>query len=414
MEYNKQILASHKVQQFINNVRVIEEMAKSEPNLEVLKSYQGFGGLKRCFWDKTLYGQIMRAIRANFGAAREKEVLESLRNSSSSAYYTPKEVINFIYRYVSQVCKFTVGDILEPSCGNGAFFEYMPNEIRSNSTITGVEYDTLTAKLVQSLYPDVAIINDGLQNIDFSGKKYDLIVGNPPYSAEKITDSFMPDLDGYSIHHYFVAKCMCLLKDNGIMALVVPSFYMDIPKANKRHIINNEAVVVDVVRLPDNLFEQATVTVDIIFIRKTGNKIHDITETIELVQGKAKDSINKFWNDNQNRVLGELKLKWVECYKRHVPTCAANDKEQALRYLNLCEFTQSTIENYQKIISIKSDSEMINISKVDYGCFIGEISDVFIEIEELEIISRNLQSRLNSLLEKAWKIIEAMESKFCN
>lgn len=53
MEYNKQILASHKVQQFINNVRVIEEMAKSEPNLEVLKSYQGFGGLKRCFWDKT-------------------------------------------------------------------------------------------------------------------------------------------------------------------------------------------------------------------------------------------------------------------------------------------------------------------------------------------------------------------------
>lgn len=429
MEHNNNkkqpaVLPSHKVQQFINNVRVIEEMAKPEPNLDILKSYQGFGGLKRCFWDKTLYGQIMRAIRANFGAQREKSVLESLRNSSNSAYYTPKEVINFIYRYVTQVCKFTGGDVLEPSCGNGAFFEYMPNEIRSNSNITGIEYDTLTAKLVQSIYPDVNIINDGLQNIDLSCKKYDLIVGNPPYSAEKITDNFMPDLNGYSIHHYFVAKCMRLLKNNGIMALVVPSFYMDIPQSNTRHIINDEAVVVDVVRLPDNLFEQATVTVDIIFIRKTGNKIHDITQTTELVQDNAKDSINQFWINNPNRILGELKLKWVECYKRHVPTCATKDKEQALRYLNLCEFTQTTIENYQKIIATTTNQtqknqaktkaindELLVISKTEYTNLLASISEVFLEVEELESLSKKLQQRLEALHPKVWAVVEEFEEK---
>jgi type I restriction-modification system DNA methylase subunit len=348
---NQQQLPLHKVEQFISNVRVIEEMAKNEPNIETLKNYKGFGGLKRCFWDRTLYGQLMRAIRANFGAEQEKSVLESLRNSSSSAYYTPKEVISFIYRYLSQVCKFTGGDILEPSCGNGAFFEHMPEEIRTNSTITGVEYDILTAKLVQGIYPDISVINDGLQNIDFAGRKFDLIVGNPPYSSEKIIDNFMPDLSGYTIHHYFVAKCMRLLKDNGIMALVVPSFYMDIPQSSTRHIIENESIVIDVLRLPDNLFEQATVTVDIIFIRKTGRKIHSIIETTILEQGNAKDNINQFWIDNPNRILGKLQLKWVPAYNRHVPTCYTENRQKALSYLTLCEFTQKTIENFQKIIN---------------------------------------------------------------
>ena len=97
-----QTLPLHKIEQFIANVRVLEELAKSTPSADKLKQYQGFGGLGRCFWDKQLYGQIMRAIRANFGANKEKEVLENLRLSSSSAYYTPKEVIKFIYRYIEQ------------------------------------------------------------------------------------------------------------------------------------------------------------------------------------------------------------------------------------------------------------------------------------------------------------------------
>lgn len=399
-------LPLHKIEQFIANVRVIEEMAKNQPNIDILKSYKGFGGLKRCFWDKTLYGQLMRAIRTNFGAEKEKSVLESLRNSSSSAYYTPKEVISFIYRYLSQVCKFTGGDILEPSCGNGAFFEHMPEKIRNNSTITGVEYDILTAKLVQGIYPDISIINDGLQNIDFSGRKFDLIVGNPPYSSEKITDDFMPDLSGYTIHHYFVAKCMRLLKDNGIMALVVPSFYMDIPQSNTRHIIENESVVIDVLRLPDNLFEQATVTVDIIFIRKTGRKIHSITETTILEQGNAKDNINKFWINNPNRILGELRLKWVPAYNRHVPTCYTENRQKALSYLTLCEFTQKTIENYQKIVNDYKEAQSVDVITEMQQ----ELTKTFETIESLLPMAESLMDEIVRLHLRQGQLLERLNS----
>ena len=410
---NNQNLPIHKIEQFIGNIKVIEELAKNQPDIEILKSYKGFGGLKRCFWEnKALFGQLMRAIRANFGIEEEKAVLESLRNSSSSAYYTPKEVISFIYRYLTQVCKFTGGNILEPSCGNGAFFEYMPEEVKANSSITGVEYDTLTSKLVQTIYPNVTIINDGLQNIDFNNQQFDLIIGNPPYSNEKITDGFMPDLSGYTIHHYFVAKCMRLLKKDGILALVVPSFYMDIPKANTRHIIDNESVVIDVIRLPDNLFEQATVTVDIIFIRKTGNKVHNIVDTTIFKQDKAEETINQFWIDNPNRILGELRLKWVQAYNRYVPTCYTENKAKALSYLNLCEFTQKTIENYQRITANYTESQE-SIAKDSAAKDLihelhKELNETFTAIEELKPVVDKVSEELFWLHSKHWQLLEKL------
>lgn len=410
MEHNNhqkhKTLPLHKIEQFIANIRVLEELSKSNPNAEILKQYNGFGGLSRCFWDKQLYGQIMRAIRANFGSDQEKDILENLRLSSSSAYYTPKEVIKFIYRYVSQVCGFTGGNILEPSCGNGAFFEYMPEKIKSNSQITGIEYDIVTSKLVSAIYPEINIINGGLQNIDFKSEKFDLIIGNPPYSAEKINDEFMPDLNGYTIHHYFIAKCMRLLNDNGILAFVMPSFYMDIPRSNTRHIIDGESVIIDVIRLPENLFEQATVTVDVVLLRKTGNKIHDIVNTTTLKIGEAKDQVNEFWIKNPNRIIGELKLKWVKPYNRFVPTCETTDKTKVLNYLDNCTFTQATMENYQNIIRneiVTNNNELSDINLIQM------LSDKFLIIEELEQEAQNMKLKLSELHSDIWKIIENLQ-----
>ncbi|HRG61680.1 MAG TPA: N-6 DNA methylase [Burkholderiales bacterium] len=398
---NNQTLPLHKLEQFIANVKVLEELAKSNPKPEILKKYKGFGGLRNCFWDKQLYGQIMRAIRANFGTEREKDVLENLRQSTKSAYYTPKEVISFMYRYLEQVCNFTGGEILEPSCGNGAFFEYMPESIRQNSQITGVEYDILTSKLVKNIYPDIEVINDGLQNIDFGAKKYDLIIGNPPYSDEKMTDDFMPDLNGYTIHHYFTAKCMRLLKDDGILAFVLPSFYMDIPRSNTRHIIDNESVVIDVLRLPENLFDQATITVDILFIRKTGNKIHDITQTTTYNQGDASEQVNAYWLNNPKRIIGKLKLKWVKAYNRYVPTCEVQDKFKTLNYLKCCEFTEATISNYQNIIATEATSKPVNQDAPqvvrDINLLLTEVVCISNELGQWATRFNNLFQRLDSI-----------------
>ena len=375
MEQKQPAIEIRKVEQFLANVNVLAELGQNKPKIDILKAYRGFGGLRQCFNSKQLYGMLMREIRHNFGKEREHEVFNTLRQSCKSAYYTPKEIISFMYRYLIDVCNFKGGEILEPACGSGAFFEYMPDSIKSGSNVTGVEMDILTSKLARASYPDIKILNQKIQDVDFTGKQYDLIIGNPPFSDEVIKDEAMQDISGYTIHHYFIAKCMRLLKNDGILAFVLPSCYMDIPRKNTRAIVDNEAVLIDAVRLPDNLFEQATVTVDIVFIRKTGQKLHNFVDTVELVQDGNKDSINQYWQNRPQRILGELKLKWVEVYKRYVPTCTAEDTQKVLDCLASCQFDQATKDNFNAITFKRSEPVTVHYKLQQIKAGIAALSD---------------------------------------
>ena len=144
--------------QFEKNIIALQELSKTNPNINVLKEYKGFGGLRDGFYNKQLYGSLMSAIRANVGRENQFKVLNSLKNSVKSAYYTPPALIKFMYQYLMVVCGFKGGAILEPACGNGAFFENMPDELLKNSDVTGIEYDLLTAKMAQKIYPKIKVI----------------------------------------------------------------------------------------------------------------------------------------------------------------------------------------------------------------------------------------------------------------
>ncbi|MBY0379302.1 MAG: N-6 DNA methylase [Burkholderiales bacterium] len=401
---------SKKVEQFLANIQVISELSKVNPNIDILKSYQGFGGLKQCFNSKQLYGKLMQAIRGIYSKEQEHEIFNVLRHSCKSAYYTPKEIVTFMYRYLMEVCEFKGGAILEPSCGNGIFFEHMPESIRGKSVITGVEMDLITGKIVESIYPDINIVNDSLQNIDFNslGGKYDLIIGNPPYSGEKVIDLSMPDISNYTIHHYFTAKCIRLLKKNGILAFVLPSYFFDIPRRNTRTIIDGEAVLIDAVRLPENLFQQAKVTVDIIFFRKTGNKMHNFANTVVFKNGNKFDNVNEYWQARPHRVLGNLSLKWVNAYERYVPCCVTDDKDKTLNYLINCKFDCSTLENFYNISRGKTYETYTNEIPRDAVNLLGEsfitVEELFMEVSVLVKSAQSLSHDLAKVHDRLRKV----------
>ena len=125
---------------------------------------------------------------------------------------------------------------------------------------------------------------------------------------------------------------------------------MDIPNKHVRDIVDKEAVLIDAIRLPDNLFPHAKITVDILFFRKTGNKKHEFAKTKKIQQGEATEYVNQYWLLNKHRVMGEMHLEWVEVYKRYVPSCTTKDSQKVLQYLKSCSFDEKTIANYKEII----------------------------------------------------------------
>jgi type I restriction-modification system DNA methylase subunit len=275
------------------NIEILAEIAKGD--YSNAKNYSGFGGLY-----KELQSEETQKALAEILSVEE---WESLRKSASTAYYTPEQIIRYCWQIVEQL-GFSSGDILEPTCGVGSFFEYMPEAVRKNSNITGIELEKVSAHIASALYDDINIINDGYQN---HKAEYDLIIGNPPYATFGVNDRHYSDLNELKIHHAFLARSMRLLHDGGLCVMVVPCYCLDSSSSHARDIIAKEAELVCSYRLPDSLFSDAKVTVDIVVFQrkqKPVNQYLGLTQ-IELNCG-YKDVISDYYVAHQDHILGEL------------------------------------------------------------------------------------------------------------
>jgi type I restriction-modification system DNA methylase subunit len=213
-------------------------------------------------------------------------------------------------------------NILEPSAGSGIFFNHMPQIIAKNANIDAIELDNSSCKLFSKLHGNINIINTGFENFCCNDNRYDLIIGNPPYGRSSVNDIFNPDLSHLIIHHWFVAKSAKMLRDKGIIAMILPQFFLDNVKDHARDIINKSGVnLIFAYRLPDNLFADAKITVDLVFLQKA-DKTHEWQATKRKTIGEHSKPINEYFFNNPHHVLGELEI--VPMYDRMGITCKSS------------------------------------------------------------------------------------------
>ena len=166
------------------NLAILASFKENKAAPDLLKHYTGWGGLRKAIYTPEVYKELKKSLTP--------QEITSLKQTLSSAYYTPSELVKFMYGWL-HLYGFTGGDILEPAIGHGVFMEYMPQEMRQNSRITAVEIDQVSSQIVKTLYPDVQIHNQGFETFHPSNK-FDLIIGNPPYGAQALVDEHHPDL----------------------------------------------------------------------------------------------------------------------------------------------------------------------------------------------------------------------------
>lgn len=105
-------------------------------------------------------------------------------------FYTPKPITDFILKWA--VNGNPNYDILEPSCGDGNFLRSLKSEGFKFKSVTAVEFDSVEAEKANSInLRDTEVINEDFHSYcTKTEKRFDLIVGNPPYIRYQYFDKY--------------------------------------------------------------------------------------------------------------------------------------------------------------------------------------------------------------------------------
>ncbi|WP_031579288.1 DUF5710 domain-containing protein [Ruminobacter sp. RM87] len=292
---NMEALRTLKLLEKENRNATLEEQEK-------LAKYVGWGGLSNVFNPSRHEYEDARKELKTLLTNRE---YNDARASTVTAFYTPPEVIQSIYRGLEKA-GFKGGRILEPSCGVGNFFGMLP-ESMSNSELHGVELDSVSAKIAQKLYPDAHIEHDRFENFDHKGY-FDVVVGNVPFASLNISD---PEsrYDGNLIHNYFVGKAVEQVREGGIVALVTSTGTLDSEKAvDFRNELAKDADLLGAFRLPEGVFSRnagTSVSSDILFLQKRNNRL-------EVLDEKSDRWANESTSIGYRYRTKDGDMKWIE------------------------------------------------------------------------------------------------------
>src|SRR5262249_49908361 len=130
----------------------------------------------------------------------------------------------------------------------------------------GVELDSISGRIAKSLHPDQDIRIENFRDTRLPENGIDAVIGNVPFADLKL------DYQGqrFSLHDFFFAKAVDVLKPCGVLALVRSRFTLDKQNASIREYLASSADFVGALRLPSDAFkrEGTAVVTDILFLRK--------------------------------------------------------------------------------------------------------------------------------------------------
>ena len=290
----------------INVLKILEKENRSarKDEQEILAKYIGWGGLSDVF-DEEKEGQWLDArnfLKENLTG----EEYNRARESTLTAFYTPKVVIDAIYESLSNL-GFEKGNILEPSAGTGRFIGNLPEEMKE-SNFYGVELDSISGQIAKELYPNANIQIKGFEETSFSNNLFDVAIGNIPFGEFKVADREY-ERNNFLIHDYFFAKALDKVRDGGIIAFITSSGTMDKKSEDVRRYISERAEFLGAIRLPNTTFKGVAgteVTSDIIFLKKRDRLLKIDEDWIKLDKDAKGLIYNKYFVDNPQMVIGTM------------------------------------------------------------------------------------------------------------
>lgn len=308
-------------------VRIDDRQATDEEK-EVLSRYSGFGGIKDVLnigTEHTVSDDVAEPIRKlqdligaypYYDDAMRQAVINSIKSSVLTAFYTPKFLVDAVTRQIHATFKdncLQMSTFLEPSAGIGGFLPVSMPGTRSYA----FEKDCLTGLILSLLYDEATTVTAGFETIadqHLEHESFDVIASNIPFGNFRVFDAEMWKKGGMyeqsakTIHNYFFVKAMELLNERGLLAFVAPRGIADTP-GNKfvREYLVNHADLITALRLPDTLFMQTSgieVGSDLLIFQKHSRKATlSLREKMFLQVSKEKVDTAGTMTDYANKIF---------------------------------------------------------------------------------------------------------------
>ncbi len=298
-------------------------------------------------------------------------ILTNEERAEKGAYYTPP---NLVDRVVSNIHErgfhLNKASILDPACGSGIFLVAIVEKVEAasknskqilewvNRQITGWEIDRVAGWLAQ-LFIEVALkrhqikegnrikqvvkICDTVIEATVDIRKFDLIVGNPPYGKIKLTDglrkAYSRSLYGHAnLYGIFMDIALAKLSRDGIIAVVTPTSYLSGEYFKQLRLVYSKEVspvLFDFVDSRKGVF-QDVLQETLISVFTKGKYAFSYCKVNEIQSGLNK---NYEWV-NQIEFLGEISTKTFN----HKPWLLPRSRKQAETLAQLIDCPQSLID----------------------------------------------------------------------
>ena len=297
----------------------------------ILVRYVGWGGLPQVF---DPYNDEWNEERERLETLLVSDELESARATTLNAHYTAPAIIRAMYALLQRL-GFEHGRILEPACGLGHFIGLMPDEMHGRSRITGIEIDSVTARLTKALYPDADIRHQPFEEARLADAFYDVAISNIPFGDYK---PFDPRFKAWHfvIHDYFFAKALDKVRPGGLVVFITSKGTLDKLDGSLREYVAHQADLIGAIRLPNDAFKKnanTEVTTDIVILRKRslgerpgGQAWKTVVEITNSVGETI--SVNEYFAAHPQMMLGEMRLEG-RMYRSDEPTLVGDGRDLA-------------------------------------------------------------------------------------
>ncbi len=303
-----------------------ENLNASPEQKAVLARYVGWGALANSIFGEHPAPE-WRNTASSVRQLLTEDEYESARASTPNAHFTSPQVIEAIWSGLGRLGLGHGAQVLEPAMGVGHFFGLMPESMQGGHR-TGVELDSITARIAKKLYPDSCVFAKGFEETPLPDNYFDAVVGNVPFGDYAVHDPSMKHNLTRAIHDYFFAKSLEKVRPGGVMALITSRYTMDKQDETVRRYLAEHADLLGAIRLPNTAFKGnagTEVTTDILFLRKRApgqapaGEAWQKLEAIDSPDGPIE--VNEYFARHPEMMLGQMRLEGT-MYRGAEPTLA--------------------------------------------------------------------------------------------